>query len=70
MLIHIVISCIRFYQKYLSPFKGTTCRFYPSCSHYYVQALQKHGLFMGSWLTALRVGKCHPFHPGGFDPVK
>ena len=70
MLTDIVISGIRLYQKYLSPFQGMTCRFYPSCSHYSVQSLQKHGLLKGSWHTVTRIARCHPFHPGGYDPVK
>ncbi|HTP66137.1 MAG TPA: membrane protein insertion efficiency factor YidD, partial [Geobacteraceae bacterium] len=56
--------------KYLSPLTGTTCRFYPSCSQYSIQSLLKHGLFKGTWFTARRLAKCHPFHPGGFDPVE
>ena len=70
MLTDIVIFCIRLYQKCLSPFSGMTCRFYPSCSHYYINSLLKHGLLKGSWLTAKRLAKCHPYHPGGYDPVK
>jgi len=60
---------IRFYQKFISPLKPPTCRFYPTCSHYALEALETHGALRGSWLTAKRLVKCHPFHPGGFDPV-
>jgi uncharacterized protein len=69
MLTHIVIHGIGLYQKYLSPFMGRSCRFYPSCSHYSVQSLQKYGLIKGLRLTVVRLAKCHPFHPGGYDPV-
>ncbi|HEX9023809.1 MAG TPA: membrane protein insertion efficiency factor YidD [Geobacteraceae bacterium] len=70
MLTDIVVYGIRIYQKYLSPFLGKTCRFYPSCSQYSIQSLLKHGLCKGAWLTLVRLGKCHPYHHGGFDPVK
>ena len=69
MLTRILISGIVIYQKYLSPFLGRSCRFYPSCSHYSVQSLQKYGLVKGVRLTFVRLAKCHPFHPGGYDPV-
>ncbi|MBC6971335.1 membrane protein insertion efficiency factor YidD [Bacillus sp. Xin] len=65
----IFIGIIRFYQKFISPMTPPTCRFYPSCSHYGLEAFQKHGAFKGFWLTLIRILKCHPFHPGGFDPV-
>ncbi|HLO25274.1 MAG TPA: membrane protein insertion efficiency factor YidD [Geobacteraceae bacterium] len=69
MLTRILINGIGIYQKYLSPFLGRSCRFYPSCSHYSVQSLQKYGLFKGVRLTMVRLAKCHPLHPGGYDPV-
>jgi len=65
----IFIGIIRFYQKFISPMTPPTCRFYPTCSHYGLEAFQKHGAFKGFWLTLKRLLKCHPFHPGGFDPV-
>ncbi|WP_166694794.1 membrane protein insertion efficiency factor YidD [Bacillus cereus] len=65
----IFIRIIRFYQKFISPMTPPTCRFYPTCSHYGLEAFQKHGAFKGFWLTCKRILKCHPFHPGGFDPV-
>lgn len=65
----ILVGLIRFYQIFISPLKGQTCRFYPSCSEYSVQALQKYGLIEGSWKSVRRILKCHPFHPGGHDPV-
>jgi putative membrane protein insertion efficiency factor len=70
MLTNVLIYCIGFYQRFLSPFKGTSCRFYPSCSQYSVESLRKYGPFKGIWFTAVRIAKCHPFHPGGYDPVK
>ncbi|MGE5572493.1 MAG: membrane protein insertion efficiency factor YidD [Bacteroidota bacterium] len=61
---------VGFYRKWLSPLKARpTCRFYPTCSAYAYQAIQKHGVFKGGYLAARRIVKCHPFHPGGYDPV-
>lgn len=59
---------IRLYQVTLSPWLGNACRFYPSCSNYALEAIHVHGVLRGGWLTLRRLGKCHPFHPGGFDP--
>ncbi|MEE9369233.1 MAG: membrane protein insertion efficiency factor YidD [Pontiella sp.] len=64
-----IILLIRLYQKVLSPWLGQRCRFHPSCSHYCIDALQHHGMVFGLWLGVKRIFKCHPFHPGGFDPV-
>ncbi len=61
---------VRVYQVTLSPFIGQQCRFQPTCSHYALQALEEHGALRGSWLAVKRVARCHPFHPGGFDPVQ
>lgn len=61
---------IRFYQKVLSPLKPPSCRFYPSCSQYAVEAIQRYGLLHGGWMAARRIGRCHPFHLGGYDPVR
>lgn len=60
---------IKVYQRYLSPLKPATCRFYPSCSQYYYEAVLKFGVIRGSLLGIRRLLKCHPFHPGGYDPV-
>ncbi len=60
---------IRAYQLAISPMLGNRCRFHPSCSDYSMDALRRHGLFKGLWLAARRVGRCHPWHPGGYDPV-
>jgi uncharacterized protein len=69
-MIRIVLrGLIRFYQLFLSPLKGPCCRFYPSCSSYAYEALGRHGLFRGGYLSVVRICRCHPFHPGGIDPV-
>ncbi len=65
-----MILLIRMYRKYISPLKGQTCRFHPSCSQYFIQALEKYGVFKGSYLGIKRILKCHPFHPGGYDALK
>lgn len=65
----IFMALIQFYQKFLSPLKPPTCRFYPTCSHYGMEAIRVHGALKGGWMTMKRILKCHPFHPGGFDPV-
>ncbi|UFS72182.1 membrane protein insertion efficiency factor YidD [Geomonas sp. RF6] len=70
MLNKTLIGFIKAYQRYVSPFLGSSCRFYPTCSHYSLQSLEKYGPMKGSWLTVLRILKCHPFHPGGYDPVR
>lgn len=62
-------AIIRAYQLTLSPFIGNQCRFHPSCSHYALQAVDRHGAVRGGWLAVKRLGRCHPFNPGGFDPV-
>jgi putative membrane protein insertion efficiency factor len=63
------ISIIRFYQVFISPLKPPSCRFHPTCSHYGIEAIQRFGAVKGGWLTIKRISKCHPFHPGGLDPV-
>lgn len=60
---------IRLYQWTVSPLLGPRCRFYPSCSSYTLEAITRFGVLRGSWLGAKRLGRCHPWHPGGFDPV-
>ena len=66
---YLAMGLIRLYQLTLSRILPPSCRFYPSCSHYGYEAIQKYGLIRGGWLTVKRVGRCHPFHPGGYDPV-
>ena len=65
----IVIFFITIYQKYLSPLKPATCRFYPSCSEYSLQALKRYGFLKGLQLSFTRILRCHPFNPGGYDPL-
>jgi uncharacterized protein len=66
---YLFIFLIKVYQRTLSRVMPPSCRFYPSCSEYGVQALQKYGIFKGGWLTVKRIARCHPFNPGGYDPV-
>jgi len=66
----IVLSLIKIYQKLISPIFGKKCRFYPSCSAYTAEAVEKYGTVRGCFLGFKRIIKCHPFNPGGFDPVK
>lgn len=63
------LAMIRFYQRAVSPSLPPTCRFEPSCSHYSYEAIEKHGLAGGSWLTVRRVVRCHPFQSRSYDPV-
>jgi len=65
----LLIALIRIYQLALSPFIGNQCRFTPTCSHYASEAVAKHGALKGSWLAIRRIARCHPWHPGGHDPV-
>ena len=61
---------IRFYQKGISPYLGPHCRFYPTCSEYSYESILRHGIIKGLYQSIVRISKCHPFHEGGFDPVK
>jgi putative membrane protein insertion efficiency factor len=65
----LVLILIGFYQRRISPYKGRTCRFHPTCSEYTRQAIVKYGVIRGSFLGIKRIFRCHPFHPGGYDPV-
>ena len=65
----IVIFLIRLYQRFLSPLLMSSCRFQPTCSQYTLEAVDRYGAVKGLWLGAKRIGRCHPFNPGGYDPV-
>ena len=64
------IGLIRLYQIVVAPFLGTCCRFAPSCSTYTAQAIARYGLGRGGWYGICRIARCHPFHPGGYDPIQ
>lgn len=66
----IFIFLIRIYQKYISPLLGNNCKFYPSCSEYTKQAIEKYGIIRGCFLGIKRILRCHPFSKGGYDPLK
>ena len=66
----LLLAVIRCYRKYISPLKRPTCRFYPTCSAYALEAIEKKGALRGRWMAIKRIAKCHPFCDGGYDPVK
>ena len=65
----LAVFIVRIYQNFISPFLGKNCRFHPTCSEYYIQAVRTYGFFRGSILGVKRIIKCGPWNPGGFDPV-
>ena len=65
----LLLAAIVLYSRLVSPFLGANCRYYPTCSSYTRQALETHGALRGSWLGMKRIGRCHPWHEGGVDPV-
>ena len=69
MASRILLAMIRFYRKAISPHLGANCRFTPTCSEYAIEAVERHGALRGGLLAAKRVGRCHPFNRGGYDPV-
>lgn len=66
----LLIKAVRFYQKGISPFLPASCRYTPTCSQYAIEALERYGALKGSYLGIKRILRCHPFHPGGYDPLK
>lgn len=66
----LAIGMITLYQRLISPLLPAACRFYPSCSSYAIESYEKYGVGRGTLLTLRRLAKCHPFHPGGYDPVR
>ncbi|MFQ6092092.1 MAG: membrane protein insertion efficiency factor YidD [bacterium] len=68
-MVKVAVKLIGAYQRIISPFLSPRCRFYPSCSQYTVDAIQKHGLRRGLWMSLRRVVRCQPLHPGGYDPA-
>lgn len=65
---HMAIFLVKGYQKFISPLLGRTCRFHPTCSQYFILAVRKYGLLKGGWKGVLRISRCHPWNPGGYDP--
>jgi putative membrane protein insertion efficiency factor len=65
----VLVLLVRGYQVALSPLLPPSCRYYPSCSAYAIEALERYGAWRGSWLAVRRIARCHPFRPGGYDPV-
>ncbi|MBO6266172.1 MAG: membrane protein insertion efficiency factor YidD [Acidaminococcaceae bacterium] len=70
MVKFLMISLIRFYQLFISPLLGNNCRYYPTCSQYAIEAIEKKGIIKGSWMAVKRICRCHPWHDGGYDPVE
>jgi putative membrane protein insertion efficiency factor len=66
----IIIAALRGYKLLVSPLLPSACRYYPTCSEYMQEAVAKHGVLKGIWMGLKRVGRCHPFHAGGYDPVR
>jgi putative membrane protein insertion efficiency factor len=65
-----ILILLRGYKRFLSPLLPSACRFYPTCAEYMMQAVEKYGSGKGLWMGIKRIGRCHPFHEGGFDPVR
>ncbi|MCC6612048.1 MAG: membrane protein insertion efficiency factor YidD [Anaerolineae bacterium] len=65
----LALAAIRFYKRFISPMLPSSCRFQPTCSQYTYEAIEKYGVFRGTWLGIRRISRCHPLNPGGYDPV-
>ncbi|MEB3309830.1 MAG: membrane protein insertion efficiency factor YidD [Snowella sp.] len=65
----LLLKLIRLYQVFISPLFPPSCRFQPTCSHYAIAAVERFGVWRGGWMSIKRILRCHPFHPGGYDPV-
>ena len=66
----LVTGALRTYKRWISPMLFSSCRFYPTCSEYMLEAVERHGVARGVWMGVRRLARCHPFHQGGFDPVR
>jgi putative membrane protein insertion efficiency factor len=66
----IIIAALRAYKLLISPLLPSACRYYPTCSEYMLDAVTRHGVWRGTWMGLKRLGRCHPFHAGGYDPVR
>src|SRR5215467_8095845 len=66
----VVVATLRFYKRFLSPLLPSACRYLPTCSEYMIEAVDRYGVRRGVWMGTLRLLRCHPFHEGGFDPVR
>lgn len=64
------LALLRFYKRWISPMLPSGCRYHPTCSEYMMDAITTHGVARGTWMGLRRIGRCHPFHEGGFDPVR
>ncbi|HXR77895.1 MAG TPA: membrane protein insertion efficiency factor YidD [Bryobacteraceae bacterium] len=65
-----IVMLLRGYKRFVSPLLPSACRFYPTCSEYMMEAVEKYGVARGVWMGVRRIGRCHPFHSGGYDPVR
>jgi len=69
MVKKLIVGLVKIYQRFISPMLGSNCRFRPTCSEYFISAVEKYGVFKGVYLGVRRILRCHPFNPGGYDPL-